>query len=166
MIPTEIEDGYGWIEPGAKTHGRDTLAVQRFYEKPLPLSAHRLLRHGALVITFVCVAQANTIWELVRQAAPELYQNFMIIRCTLQTPHAEEVITRVYRMMQSVNFSSDICEPLAARLRVLPVPDVGWSDWGRSERIWASLQCIGKLEEGLARVRRREEVPPGFPIAT
>jgi mannose-1-phosphate guanylyltransferase len=166
MIPTEIEEGYGWIEPGAKTHGRDTLVVQRFYEKPSPLRAHRLLRHGALVNTFVCVAQANTIWELVRQAAAELYQNFMVIRRALQTPHAEEVIAGMYRMMQSVNFSSDICEPLAARLRVLPVPDVGWSDWGRSERILASLPCIGKLEECLARLRRRGEVPPEFPIAT
>ena len=165
MTPTAIEDGYGWIEPGTKAHGRDTMAVQRFYEKPSPLLAHGLLRRGALLNTFVCVAQANTVWELVRQAAPALSQDFMVIRRALQTPHAEEVIAREYCTMQSVNFSSDICEPLAARLRVLPVSAVGWSDWGSAERILASLQRIGKLDECLARLRRRGgEVPPDFPV--
>lgn len=167
MTPTEIEEGYGWIEPGTKAHGRDTLAVQRFYEKPSLLRTHDLLRQGALLNTFVCVAQANTLWELVRQATPALYQDFMVIRRALQTPHVEEVNARVYGTMQSVNFSSDICEPLAARLRVLPVPDVGWSDWGSAERILASLQNIGKLEACLARLRRHgSEVPSGFPIPT
>lgn len=167
MTPTEIEDGYGWIEPETKIHGRDTLAVHRFYEKPSPLHAHDLFRQRALLNTFVCVAQANTIWELVRQAAPELYQDFMVIRRALQTPHAEEVIASVYGMMQSVNFSSDLCEPLAARLRVLPVPDVGWSDWGSAERILASLQRIGKLDECLARLRRHGgKIPSDFPIPT
>ena len=167
MTPTELEDGYGWIEPGTQIPGRNTLAVQRFYEKPSPLRAQELLRQGALLNTFVCVAQANTVWELVRQAVPELYQDFLLIRNALRTPHAEEVIARVYGTMQPVNFSSAICEPFAARLRVLPVPDVGWSDWGSAERILASLHRMGKLEECLARLRRRGgKIPSDFPIPT
>jgi mannose-1-phosphate guanylyltransferase len=165
MTPTEIEQGYGWIEPGATVQGRDTLAVRRFYEKPSLPRAHNLLRQGALVNTFVCVAQATTLWELARRATPDLYQDFMLIRHALQMAHAEEGIARMYRTMQTVNFSSAICEPLAARLRVLPVPDVGWSDWGSAERILASLQRLGKLDECLARLRRRGgKIPPGFPL--
>ena len=167
MTPTESEEGYGWIEPGAPVHGRDTVAVQRFHEKPSPRRAQGLLRQGALLNTFVCVAQANTLWELVRQVTPDLYQDFMLIRRALRTPHAEETIAQVYRTMEPVNFSSDICEPLAARLRVLPVPDVGWSDWGSAERILASLRRLGKLDECLARLRRRdEEIPADFPLPT
>ena len=48
------------------------------------------------------------------------------------------------------NFSSGICEPLSARLRVFPVPEVGWSDWGSVERILTSLKQMGKLEDGMA----------------
>jgi mannose-1-phosphate guanylyltransferase len=160
MTPTAVEEGYGWIEPGTKAHGRDTLAVRRFYEKPSLLRTHDLLRRGALLNTFVCVSRADTIWELVRQAAPDLYQGFRVIRRALPTPRAEEVIAKAYGTMQPVNFSSAVCEPLAARLRVLPVPDVGWSDWGSAERILASLQRIGKLEECLVRLRRRGGMNP------
>jgi len=33
----------------------------------------------------------------------------------------------------------------------VPVPEVGWSDWGSVERILTSLKQMGKLEEGMAR---------------
>jgi hypothetical protein len=65
--------------------------------------------------------------------------------------HTERVTDCVYATLRSSNFSSEICEPLSARLRVFPVPDVRWSDWGTVERILASLAQIGKLEECLAR---------------
>ena len=44
---------------------------------------------------------------------------------------------------------------MASRLRVLPVPDVGWSDWGSVERILSSLRQLGNLDECLARLRHR-----------
>ena len=34
--------------------------------------------------------------------------------------------------------------PLSARLRVLLVPEVGWSDWGSVERILSSLKQTAK----------------------
>jgi chemotaxis response regulator CheB len=41
------------------------------------------------------------------------------------------------------------------QVRVLPVPEVGWSDWGSEERILMSLVRIGKLKECLARLHAR-----------
>jgi hypothetical protein len=79
----------------------------------------------------------------------------MHIRRALQNSHAPLVTDNVYRLMPPVNFSTAICQPLAPRLRVLPVPDVGWSDWGSAERICASLAQMGKLEDCLARLRQR-----------
>ena len=39
-------------------------------------------------------------------------------------------IQHIYQTIPNVNFSSDICAPLAKRLRVLEVPNAGWSGWG------------------------------------
>ncbi len=153
MTPDRVEEGYGWIEPGEEEAGRHTRAVQRFWEKPSPPCAQGLFVRGALWNTFVCVAQATTLWEMTRQAAPDLYQDFMAIRRALGSAHAASVIESVYRTLRAVNFSTGVCEPLPSRLRELPVPPVGWSDWGSVERILASLQSIGKLDECRARIR-------------
>ncbi|MBI3303529.1 MAG: NTP transferase domain-containing protein [Deltaproteobacteria bacterium] len=154
MTPDGAEEGYGWIEPAAETAERESRAVQRFWEKPDPAKARELLMRGALWNTFVCVAQVMTLWGMVRQVVPDLSCAFTTIRRALSSPQATQVTERVYETMRTVNFSSEVCEPLAHRLRVLPVPEVGWSDWGSEERIWASLERLGKLEECLVRLQR------------
>ncbi|MBI3301200.1 MAG: hypothetical protein HYZ72_03860 [Deltaproteobacteria bacterium] len=153
MAPEGVEEGYGWIEPAREEEEREARAVRRFWEKPSPVDARMLLGRGALWNTFVCVAWAPTLWAMVQRAVPDLYHAFSEIRQALGRPHAPLVIERVYETLRAVNFSSEVCEPPASRLRVLPVPDVGWSDWGSVERICASLEQMGKLDECLARLR-------------
>ena len=153
--PDRLEEGYGWIELAETELGRERRTVRRFWEKPSPADAQMLFHQGALWNMFILVAQANTLWEMTLQAAPELHKDFLIIRRALREVNPAPAIEAVYRTMRAVNFSRDVCEALTSRLRVLPVPDVGWSDWGSVERIIASLQQLGKLEECLARLRRR-----------
>jgi mannose-1-phosphate guanylyltransferase len=164
MTPDGIEEGYGWIEPTEREEGRATRGVRQFWEKPSPFKAFALLRRGALWNTFVCVAQASTVWELTRQAAPELYKDFSAIRRALVTSYASLVIDDVYRTLCSVNFSSGICEPMASRLRVLPVPYVGWSDWGSADRIVASLQQLSErtAQGPKTKATRQSSRPPHF----
>ena len=149
MTPDRAEEGYGWIEPGIEEVGRETRAVQRFWEKPSLTHAQELLARGALWNTFVVVAWAPALWEMVRQEAPNLYQAFTEIRQALGKPHVPLVTERVYQTLRAVNFSSDVCEPLAPWLRVLPVPEVGWSDWGNVERICDALQQLGKMDDAV-----------------
>jgi mannose-1-phosphate guanylyltransferase len=157
MAPSGVDEGYGWIEPGVQEEECDTRAVFRFWEKPSLLQASVLFRRGALWNTFVCVAQANTVWDMTRQVLPDLYEDFRHIRQALQSSYAPLITDNVYQMIPSVNFSTTICQPLASRLRVLPVPEVGWSDWGSVARIYASLGQLGKLDDCLARLRHRQE---------
>jgi mannose-1-phosphate guanylyltransferase len=156
MTPDGAGEGYGWIEPASEEPRRPTLEVARFWEKPSPAQARELQRDGALWNTFVCVARAATLWAMTRQAAPDLCSAFTAIRWALKSAHASRTIERVYETLRPVNFSSGICQPLPSWLRVLPVPEVGWSDWGSEERIRASLQQIGKLEQCLARLQYRQ----------
>ncbi|NOT57648.1 MAG: hypothetical protein HOP18_23835 [Deltaproteobacteria bacterium] len=166
VAPDQVEEGYGWIEPGSVEEARATRSVQRFWEKPDPVTMHALLSRGVLWNTFVCVAWAPTVWNMVRQVAPDVYAAFADIRQALSSADATQVIERVYATVQSVNFSSDVCEPLVSHLRVLPVPDVGWSDWGSVQRICASLERMGKLDECLARLRHHKGTDPiAFPLS-
>lgn len=158
MTPDRVEDGYGWIEPGAAAAGRESLTVRRFVEKPSLTCASQLLGHGALWNTLVFTVQISTLWELFHTCAPDLCDTFNTIRLMLNNSYAPRFIVRVYETLRVRNFSAEVCEPLAARLRVLPAPQVGWSDWGTEERILASLRQIEKLDECLARLRHREGI--------
>lgn len=160
MPPERAEEGYGWIEPGDPEAWRETLPVRQFWEKPDLCQVEQLLKRGALWNTFVCVAQATTLWEMTRQAAPDLYRDFMAIRRALGGPQATSVTEYIYRTLRAVNFSSGVCEALPSRLRVLPAPAVGWSDWGSVDRIVASLEQLGKLNDCLTRLRRQGKTPP------
>src|SRR6266404_6660210 len=151
MTPDKAEEGYGWIEARDAEEGWERRSVKRFWEKPSRIRAQGLLKRGALWNTFVFVSQAATLWQMARQAAPDLYAAFGKICHALGSMQAEQVTENVYATLRSANFSSEICEPSSARLRVFPVPEVGWSDWGSVERILTSLKQMGKLEEGMAR---------------
>jgi mannose-1-phosphate guanylyltransferase len=39
MVSDAAEEGYGWIEPGTIEAGRETRAVQQFWEKPDPVTS-------------------------------------------------------------------------------------------------------------------------------
>jgi hypothetical protein len=60
-----------------------------------------------------------------------------------------------------VNFSSGICEPLTASLCVLPVPDVGWSDWGTAASILRTLKKLGHFDAFSARLEQTR-LHPGW----
>ena len=104
---------------------------------------------------------------MARRATPDLYRAFTDIRMMVPSRHAPLLLAHIYQRLDAVNFSSAVCAPLASWLRVLPVPEVGWSDWGSEERILTSLVRIGKLEACLARLHARrgdEESRGALPI--
>lgn len=154
MTPDRVENGYGWIEAASADNNRLTRAVKHFWEKPSPFQAEILWQNKALWNSFVCVAQCHTLWDMIREAVPDVYLHFLRIYRALGTPEVQHITRRTYRHLRAVNFSSGVCEPWASLLRVLPVPDVGWSDWGSVERIVATVEQLGKKSELLARLNR------------
>ena len=75
----------------------------------------------------IYVAQAATLWEMVRQTQPELYADFMHLRRVCDQPHAGEVTEGIYAFLPSqarLDFVSAVCEPLPQRLHVCPLPTV------------------------------------------
>ena len=67
------------------------------------------------------------------------------------------MVDRVYASLESVNFSERVLEPSAARLGVVRLKGIEWSDWGNAERVFATIRRTGWRPGWLERVcaRRR-----------
>jgi len=150
-----MEEGYGWISSLQDRKGVGSRAVCGFWEKPQLAQAQSLMLDGALWNTFVFAARAATLWEMTLQTVPDLYGVFSSVRIMLGTAHAQKYIEETYARLRTVNFSSAILTPCAARLRVLPVPEIGWSDWGSADRILESAMRMGRLDELAGRLSQR-----------
>jgi hypothetical protein len=107
--------------------------------------ARRLIHEGALWNTMVFTVKSTTLWQMVRDSVPSLNNSYGLIKSMLSSVQAPSFIEQIYQTIPNVNFSSDICEPMAAKLRVLAVPNVGWSDWGTGASILRSLLEMGKF---------------------
>src|SRR5215813_2098714 len=92
VSPEGPQDGYGWILPGKEEKERGTRAVRGFWEKPTLAQTQQLWRQGALLNTFVCIAQSGTLWSMARRAVPEIYERFRQIYQALETPAEKKII--------------------------------------------------------------------------
>ena len=99
---------------------------------------------------------------MTRQTVPELYGAFTGVRIMLGTQHAHKYIEQTYERLCAVNFSSAILARCAARLRVLPVPEIGWSDWGSADRILDSVMRMGRVAELAARLEKHSVGNPSM----
>src|SRR5262249_38399061 len=89
LAPDRPETEYGWIEPAQPLVGPagwSSYGVQRFWEKPEPRVARRLLDSGCLWNSFVMVGQVNTLLGLIDRTLTGLVREFLPIRRFLGTP--------------------------------------------------------------------------------
>jgi mannose-1-phosphate guanylyltransferase len=140
----EVE--YGWIEPGhVIADVRAPLyAVRRFWEKPARRAAERLLAQGCFWNSFVLVARPSTLLRLVERAVPSLIELFGPLRASLATPWETGAAEAVYAALLSIDFSRAVLVPSAARLAVLPVTGVEWSDLGDPARVVIVRQRLAR----------------------
>ena len=135
LLGTQLERpdaGYGWILPADA--GRSLPRVAAFSEKPTEAELPALMASGALANTSVMAAYAWTFADLVLTHAPSWFRG--IVR-GLSDP---DYLARLYDALPPANFSKDVLEHACARLRVLSMPPVGWSDVGTPERLAHALE--------------------------
>jgi mannose-1-phosphate guanylyltransferase len=161
MTPQEGEETeYGYIVGTARVPLRGEVSpVAGFVEKPPLSQARELIQRGALWNTMVFAVDNGVLWEMVQRTSPVLYHAFRLIQMTLRRNLSPRALEHVYEVIPAVNFSSAICEPLAARLCVLPVPDIGWSDWGTAASILRTLKKLGRFDAFAAGLEETQPHP-------
>lgn len=140
--PEGPEPDYGWVRTAPADGGERLLAVTEFLEKPDADTARRYHEEGCLWNTMVVAGKAAAFWDLGWRHIPDVVERLEALRSALGTPWEERTLREVYADMPEANFSRDFLQKIPERLAAVAMEDVGWSDWGRPERVAQSLRDL------------------------
>jgi mannose-1-phosphate guanylyltransferase len=136
--PDAADTDYGYILP----HGgfaRGVTGIASFVEKPPRPVAEAAVRHGALWNTMIMVGTVSAFWDAGSECVPEVMAHLERLVAAVDTPAEVAVLREVYATMPVANFSHHVLARSPARCLVARLEGVAWSDWGRAERIEATL---------------------------
>src|SRR6188768_774946 len=141
--PGEADPELGYIVPGDRFR-QGTLEIAKFVEKPAAPIARQLIEKGALWNSFILAATAGALLRLLRQRFPEIVDAMRdVVRRDRHRPDNPMATAGLYACLPTLDFSRDVLsierEPT---LRVLAVPECGWSDLGNPTRIAATLRQV------------------------
>lgn len=151
--PDKAEASYGWIEPANSLFGgeaRSFSRVERFWEKPPATVARRLLSSGCLWNSFVMVGRVEAFLEMFREHLPMMYGMFDMSGPFLGDARETAAVRSIYKWIKETNFSSEVLERAVARLLVMRVAGVGWTDLGEPQRVLGVLTGLGIQPEWAA----------------
>jgi mannose-1-phosphate guanylyltransferase len=144
LEPESPEVEYGWIEPAERLSGnRRVFGVRRFWEKPNQLMAQVLMLRGCLWNSFVMVASARALLEIIERALPDLYRSFAALAPCFGTTGENTAVGDLYDHLEEINFSHQVLTLQSQWLAVLKVVGVRWNDLGEPKRVLASLKMAG-----------------------
>ncbi len=170
------ETDFGWIEPEGQPAAWERTwraglpsRVKAFHEKPPLVVASRLFRQGCLWSTFIVVGKARTLWDVGHTTLGSEMARFEAFHRLLTpghelAPRLARAVTALYETAPRRDFSQDVLARVLDRLLVLPLRDVEWSDWGRPERVDATLRRMGRPAVFAGRrspIRSRTAAPVG-----
>lgn len=138
------ESGYGWFELGEQLTAppAQLFRMRRLHEKPDAPVTRSLWEGGARRNSFVLVATAPALLNLILETLPRLYFAFHAIRPTLGTLFEEKTVESLYRDLPALEFSEHVLAASPKNVAVLPVDNVEWSDLGEPRRVMAVRKWI------------------------
>jgi mannose-1-phosphate guanylyltransferase len=150
--PERPEPGCGWILP--HPGGRNgLLPIASFQEKPTAAAAASLRDRGALLNSFIVIAEGGFLLDLFETALPQLWQPlYPAFNERSESSAWERELAGLYDSVPVLDFSRDFLERTAERCWVFPVPACGWLDLGTPERLTRHLTGRGQPT--------REDQPP------
>ncbi len=133
----------GYIVPGLRKAG-EVAQVKRFVEKPAAEEAQSLLGMGALLNMFIIAASARALLRLYATRHPRLVADLAAaVERDREGPQDGAAAELLYPALPCLDFSRHLLEGQEPWLRVLSVPDCGWSDLGTPRRVAEALARVG-----------------------
>jgi mannose-1-phosphate guanylyltransferase len=153
VSPDAPEREYGWIVPGAECGG-GACEVASFVEKPDAPRAAELLAGGALWSSFLIVARARELSELILRRRPDVAR---ALHGAAQLSEAE--LASAYEAAPEADLSRDVLQGAERQLRVLRVPNCGWTDLGTPWRVASCLEQLRRAALPARTVASRSAAP-------
>lgn len=136
--PDSPKTGYGYICCGRQLDtekGYPIYHVQKFTEKPDPVTARNFLKQGNyLWNSGIFVWKISRILKEIEEHLPELYQKLQEIEPYLNTPEEKKVLDKVYPQFPKVSIDYGIMEK--AQNIATVTGDFIWDDVGS----WSALE--------------------------
>lgn len=147
--PRSADPELGYIVPcGANVGGHR--GVARFVEKPTAVQAHELIQRGALWNAFIIAADGHALLKLFERRCPGVLSEMQrVLGDSAGEGETTEALTELYQALPELDFSCSILRGQEQYLRVLPVPECGWSDLGTPERVSEVLKTRVAASRGL-----------------
>lgn len=147
IMPEDPDPELGYIVPGRSNGG--TREVLQFVEKPALHVARELINEGGMLNAFILASAGQTLLALLRRRIPEIVTAMRAaIRHDLASPAEPSRIVDLYRDLPTIDFSHDILPGQEAYMRVLAVPQCGWTDLGTPQRVAGALCAESNREAG------------------
>lgn len=150
------ETEYGWIAP-ALEHGGPEIGfpVEMIHEKPDSGGAGKYFRNGFFWNTMICSGNVRAWKSLGEKFLSETHQKLESHHRLLSDDDRPDRAWSVekyashtlFHELPFADFSSDFLQNASGSCRVVPALDLHWSDWGRPERVIASLRERGFQSE-------------------
>lgn len=118
--------------------------ITHFVEKPEAALAARLLQQGALWNSFILVASVQSLLDLYVARFPEVVQA-MIGALTVGRAYRQAELQHLYQRLPEIDFSRHLMAGAEPALRVLHVPNCGWSDLGTPKRVGETLARLDRF---------------------
>jgi mannose-1-phosphate guanylyltransferase len=160
---TVPDPSLGWIIPGRTSTGH-ARAVTAFVEKPSLAAAGECVRRGALRNTLMLAAGTRALLRAYALAWPDW--------SVAATAEGDALPAMTWRQtvahgdLPAVDLSRDILQRVSRWLRVLPLPECGWSDVGTLERLEAWWAHHPTVREQVRRSGLLPHWPPTEPTVT
>jgi mannose-1-phosphate guanylyltransferase len=138
--PDAPDPELGYIVPAPPLRN-GAMNVSKFVEKPALEIARTLLEQGALWNVFIIAASIRALLALYeRRFADSLSRMRAAIALDRGDTRHAPAVAELYRRLASADFSRDVLEGQAQRLRAVPVRNCGWTDLGTPQRVAEALK--------------------------
>ncbi len=148
---------YGWIdilpeEDLSDSNNSDNypnlINILGLYQNAGSSLAHRLKRRGALWNTSILAARAKHLWQLCAIHLPKLYERAAHIHQASRQfdkygqggDYIRMAISHAYYHSPKLDLFEDLISKAVDDCLVMPLTNINWEDWGRSERIVNTIQ--------------------------
>jgi mannose-1-phosphate guanylyltransferase len=135
MTPDESDPELGYIVG----EGLDLAAirtVKQFVEKPDTAVARSLIAQGGVWNSFIFAASARSLLDAFQERCGDLVSEMQhVVSKVTDAAHVDPRLVQLYERLPVLDFSRDILQRSPQFLRVLTVPQCGWSDLGTPRRV-------------------------------